>query len=163
MRGHCKVVTVCSTCLYMCQLLLSVWPLQSGHRVQQLSVLVSDMGQLIWPASLSLLAALKRPLLPLLSRGCYKPCPRPYFSLACGPSCCGAVCGLPLRCSRWALAFSWSPFVPLSFFRVGLMDSPLSSLLHPFASLRFLCSVAACKPCNTPLLLLLLQQHQAQG
>lgn len=33
--GHCQVVTACSICLCMCQLLLSVWPLQSGRRVQQ--------------------------------------------------------------------------------------------------------------------------------
>jgi len=119
--GHCKVVTGCSSCLFMCQ------PDQPFF---------------------DLFAALKGPCLALLSRGCHKPCPRPFFQSACGPSCCGAVRGLTLRCSCWALAFSWSPFVPVSFFEWGLMDIPLSSLLHPFVSLRFVAAYAACSPCN---------------
>jgi hypothetical protein len=131
-------------------LVLSVWPLQSGHRVQHLFVHVSAfvvcvaiakwsqgaavvcscvrLGQPFFP----LVAALKGPLLPLLSRGCHKPCPRPSFQPACGPSCCGAVRGLTLCCSCWALASSWSPFVPVSFFEVGADGQP------------------PCQPCCTP-------------
>ena len=112
-------------------LVVSLWPLQSGHRVQHLSGHVSAfvvyvaiakwsqgaavvcscvrLGQPFYP----LFAALKGPFLPPQSRDCPKPCRRPSFQFACGPSCCGAVRGLTLCCSCWALAFSWSPFVPL--------------------------------------------------
>jgi hypothetical protein len=146
---HCAP---CAPCGFL-WLLLCVWPLPSGHSVQHLSVHVSAFVVCVaiakWsqgaavclfmcqtqPAFYPLFAALKSPLLALLPRGCFKTCPRPYFGPACGPSCCGAVRGL--RCSCRALASSWSPLVPFSFFGVGLMDSPLSTLLHPFISLRF--------------------------
>ena len=146
--GVLLALCTCCCCGFL-RLLLCVWPLQSGHNVQHLSVHVSAFVVCVaiakWsqgaavclfmcqaqPTFYPLIAAPKGPLLALLSRGCFKTCPRPFSSLACGPSCCGAVCGLTLRCSRWALASSWSPLVPLSFFGVGLMDSPLSTLLHP--------------------------------
>ena len=114
--GHCKVVTGCSSCLSDRQACVILGSLSIPSCSTEAAFVAPSL-----PGMLQALSATVPPACPWT------------FLLRCRLSCCG----LTLRCSRWALAFSWSPFVPLSFLWVGLMDSPLSSLLHPFASLRF--------------------------